>query len=556
MADSKEPRRPASAGGPGQPLPRLWKDPRLEDEDEAAPKSRKAKKSAQSDAAEPAAAKKSAKGEKSKAKSKSSGGKGDKDKEGGKGALIEETPTFDTHEARQRVRVMVGVGLALLLSTIGFVIYHQFAPEPPMEEGNPPEVWATAGANLERDEQEARVQLDRARELAKNGKVEVAVAMLKRVTEKYPRTAASREAKEAIDRPKQNLPLFPEHPTMVAKVAETAPAKPETVPVVDATKPTVAALAGANASLVLPANPGEVPTSTTPAPTFKPLPKGFRPREGTLPHATGWPLEIVGDRDGSPMMFVAGSQFLQGRDDADPNESPAHRVSLSSYYIDKHEVTVRQFNVFVREAGKRSERTRALGRDSALAQIDDDESRPVVMVSARDAADYAAWAGKRLPTEAQWEAAARTPDGRIFPWGPEPPSGDKVRDPRQIDPVMANPNDVSAYGVFDLAGNAAEWTKDWFEARYYQSLKVGVVDNPTGPSARPRSQQLVVKGSARDWVVSKREGIKFDARLPYLGFRCVLPVEGPGNVFEPPPAAPAPGQSPTAPLPGGASVPF
>jgi formylglycine-generating enzyme required for sulfatase activity len=122
---------------------------------------------------------------------------------------------------------------------------------------------------------------------------------------------------------------------------------------------------------------------------------------------------------------------------------------------------------------------------------------------------------------------------------------------------MAFPEDLSPYGAFDLAGNAWEWTKDWYDPRYYQLSRTGSADNPSGPQNRPRSQQLVVKGGAKDWVVSKREGLKFDTRLPYLGFRGVLQVEGPGNAFEPPPsAAPAQPAAPGAPADGGSAVPF
>ena len=231
-------------------------------------------------------------------------------------------------------------------------------------------------------------------------------------------------------------------------------------------------------------------------------------------------------------MLVAGATFLQGRNDADPAEGPAHKVNLSTYYVDRHEVTVRQFRLFQKEAGPRKDRDRALGRDPGLAEIDADEGRPVVMVTAREAADYAAWAGKKLPTEAQWEAAARTPDGRIFPWGPDPAEWVRPRQPRQIDPVMSFPGDASPYGVFDLAGNAWEWTKDWYEPKYYQLFKTTAAENPTGPQTQPRSSQLVVKGAAKDWTASNREGVKTDTRYPYLGFRCVLQVEGPGSAFE------------------------
>ncbi len=266
-------------------------------------------------------------------------------------------------------------------------------------------------------------------------------------------------------------------------------------------------------------------------------------------------MEIVGDRDGAPMVLVPGGTFIQGRDDTDSNEGPAHKVVLGTFYIDRHEVTVRQFNLFQKEAGKRADRARALAKDAAHAALDDVDDRPVVMVSARDAKDYADWAGKFLPTEAQWEAAARTTDGRIFPWGPEPPVWSKPRAPRQIDPIMSFPSDISPYGVLDLAGNAWEWTKDWYERNYYQQFRTTPASNPTGP-VKPKSQQLVVKGSAKDWTVSKRDGFKFDVRLPYLGFRCVLQVEGPGNVFEPPPVdLPAvPGQPGSGRAP--AAIPF
>ena len=89
--------------------------------------------------------------------------------------------------------------------------------------------------------------------------------------------------------------------------------------------------------------------------------------------------------------------------------------------------------------------------------------------------------------------------------------------------------------MFDLAGNAWEWTKDWFDPRYYHQFQAAPADNPTGPT-KPKSEQLTVRGGAKNWVVTKREGYKWSTRLPYLGFRCVLQVEGPGNVFEPKPA--------------------
>ena len=160
---------------------------------------------------------------------------------------------------------------------------------------------------------------------------------------------------------------------------------------------------------------------------------------------------------------------------------------------------------------------------------------PAVMVTAREAKDYADWAGKNLPTEAQWEIAGRTSDGRVHPWGPTAPAWNKPRAPKQIDAVESFPEDVSAYGAFDLAGNAWEWTKDWFDSRYYYQFKNSTAENPTGPT-NSRLKQLAVRGGDKDWGLTRREGVKAETRLPYLGFRCVLQVEGPGNAFQPKPA--------------------
>ena len=242
-------------------------------------------------------------------------------------------------------------------------------------------------------------------------------------------------------------------------------------------------------------------------------------------HASGWPLEIVGDRDGVPMVLVPGGSFTMGRDDGEPPEAPAHPVTLATFYIDKHEVTLRQYALFLKESGhKDSERQRALAREASVGC--DSEDCPVVMVSADDARDFAKWAGKLLPTEAQWEMAARGIDGRLYPWGMTAPSWDKKREPKQIDPIMSFPNDVSPYGVYDMAGNVMEWTKDWFDPRYFYHFRKTAAVDPTGPS-RTRTVQLAVKGGSKNWIVTKRDGIKPESRLATLGFRCVLQAEPP-----------------------------
>jgi formylglycine-generating enzyme required for sulfatase activity len=242
------------------------------------------------------------------------------------------------------------------------------------------------------------------------------------------------------------------------------------------------------------------------------------------------------------MVLVPGGTFIMGRDGNDPTEAPAHPVKLSTFYIDKHEVTNRQFDAFLKETGARADRSRALVRDGEM--VSQSEDFPVVMVNARDVKDYADWAGKRVPTEAQWEKAARGTDQRLHPWGSLPPVWEKPRVPHQIDAVMSFPSDLSPQGAYDMAGNALEWTRDWFDADAYATANAGargaLPEDPTGPANRPASLQLTVRGCSKQWLVTGREGVKFESRLPYLGFRCVLPVEGPDSTTTPSgPAAPA-----------------
>jgi formylglycine-generating enzyme required for sulfatase activity len=194
--------------------------------------------------------------------------------------------------------------------------------------------------------------------------------------------------------------------------------------------------------------------------------------------------------------------------------------------MDQHEVTNRQFRTFLGETHYPGKPPYKWFSDENARS--EPESLPVVHVNFHDAEAFATWAGKGLPTEAQWEMAARSSDGRRYPWGDEPARWSRTRAFRQIDPVQSFPEDVSPYRVFDLAGNVQEWTKDWFDPRYYHGSAKTTIDNPAGPTVRPRSLQRVVRGGSKNWSVTYREGVPLDKRLHYLGFRCVLALEGAG----------------------------
>ena len=448
-----------------------------------------------------------------------------------------ETPSLETYEGRRAVRIAVGFVAAGLVALFGYFLYraaggggedvYEVVEDPSLG----PSLTAPNAAKLEL---EARQMFQQARLAATTGNTEGAVSLLEKLVKTYASTASAKDAQAALARPPRGLPLFVDGDAVVAEEAKPPPA-PEPAPappIVEANPPPSDPTPGqGEVALTMPATPAEPrqPEGSTLASTgeqpSKPLPKGFRPRPEAGVHASGWPLEIVGDRDGATMVLVPGGTFTMGRDDGPSDEAPAHQVTLSTYYIDQHEVTVRQFDRFRLESDPTEVEPRS---SSEPTPAEDDPDRPVVRVTAREAVYYARWAAKSLPTEAQWEMAARTPDGRITPWGPGPPPWTQAREPKQIDRVMAVPGDLSPYGAYDLAGNAWEWTSDWYDSTYYRQFRNATASDPTGPStSRSRPPQLTIKGGSSDRLSSWREPTKVDTRLPYLGFRCALSVDRP-----------------------------
>ncbi|MEW6352776.1 MAG: formylglycine-generating enzyme family protein [Pseudomonadota bacterium] len=162
----------------------------------------------------------------------------------------------------------------------------------------------------------------------------------------------------------------------------------------------------------------------------------------------------------STVVIPAGA-FLMGTDSVQSNDEnrPQHRVELPAYRIDKYPVTNAQYARFVAATGHRPPSYWENGKIPAGQEL-----HPVTLVSWYDAKAYAEWAGKRLPSEAEWEKAARGTDGRRWPWG-------DAMDPRRLNtyynvgattPVTAYPKGASPYGVMDMAGNVSEWTADEF----------------------------------------------------------------------------------------------
>jgi len=161
--------------------------------------------------------------------------------------------------------------------------------------------------------------------------------------------------------------------------------------------------------------------------------------------------------------------------DALNDEGPAHMVFLDSYLIDKYEVSNKHFGDFMRAKGHPAP---AYWDDPRLNKPE----QPVVGVNWEDAKAFCEYRGKRLPTEAEWEKAARGPKANLYPWGNEfdPAKANYGRNHEVTMPVDSYPESMSYYGAYNMAGNVFEWVADWYDPRYYGRLETMV--NPTGPA--------------------------------------------------------------------------
>lgn len=241
------------------------------------------------------------------------------------------------------------------------------------------------------------------------------------------------------------------------------------------------------------------------------------------------------------MVRVPAGWFLMGSDDGGDFEQPVHRVWLDGFLIDAHPVTNRQFADFVCRTGYLSTAERkgsAWGyKDGLFSEVpglcwrwyasEDRAQHPVVMVSWYDACAYARWLGKRLPTEAEWEKAARGGlDGKLYPWGHDDPTLARTgygKPPQEVPPTSSVGSfPANGYGLYDVVGNVWQWCADWYDAGYYSRSPER---NPSGPelgefrTRRGASWNIIQTFRLR---CANRGAVRADTAVANIGFRCAL----------------------------------
>jgi serine/threonine-protein kinase len=213
------------------------------------------------------------------------------------------------------------------------------------------------------------------------------------------------------------------------------------------------------------------------------------------------------------MISVPGGEFMMGRKDGNDYEKPVHPENVAPFYLDATEVTNEQYQQFIDATRRQAPIHWKNGR-----YPDGEATRPVVNVSWDDANAYAKWAGKRLPTEEEWEYAARGTDGRLYPYGNEwrPQYSNAAEDNYgAARPVRSYPDGRSPFGIYDMAGNVLEWTASDF--KLYPGSKL--------PANDPNAGRKVLRGGAfnapaKYQTATDRFFYPPSTKADFIGFRC------------------------------------
>ena len=252
---------------------------------------------------------------------------------------------------------------------------------------------------------------------------------------------------------------------------------------------------------------------------------------------------IIWKKDGAKMTLIPAGSFAMGDRTGEGDVLPVHTVELDAFYMGIHEVTVGQFKRFVEESGYAYE-----GSWDDVAKYSPTDECPMIYVSWLDATAYCDWVGKRLPTEAEWEYAARGGlRGKQYSWGPGIGANGKHartyanyrgtstavagfeiakgKDKWDMSTAPVGSLKQNGYRLYDVAGNAWEWCADWYGADYYSNSPLR---NPPGPSAG--EWRVLRGGSWVDYPDYLRVGYRFFNRPGNgndrtFGFRCVADVE-------------------------------
>ncbi len=278
--------------------------------------------------------------------------------------------------------------------------------------------------------------------------------------------------------------------------------------------------------------PKPAPTSTA-APlvsTSTPIPAIV---DTPTPGPTATPLPQTTFLRGVQMLLVPGGTFTMGRAGTYPNEAPPHEVYLDPYYIDQTEVTNLYYRACVQEGGCEMPEFITVQVWDNYFGLDRFNNYPVAYISWPEAQNYCRWRGGSLPTEAQWEKAARFDPATgneqdLFPWGNTVPTlyyanfGAEIGRP---EPVGARPAGASPVGAYDLSGNMIEWVYDWYQDNFYEHSPH---DNPTGPVT---GTDKILRGgwwgeNGAQIGVTYRDYIGPGTKQNYIGFRCSYTPSG------------------------------